>query len=349
MAELYNNSIFWIEVDKIKPNPYQPRREFEEDKLKDLADSIRQYGVLQPLVVSRVEIEKEEGGLSVHYELIAGERRLRAARLAGLDQVPTIIRVGDDAMAKLELAIIENLQREDLNAVDRARAFLKLVDEFKFTHTQIGQKVGKSREYVSNTMRLLALPEEILQALSAGKISEGHTRPLLMLVDNPEEQVTLFKEIIYKKISVREAERISRRIAVDKVRKKKLIPDPEMLELENKLRETLGTRVKVEKNEVGGQITIDFFSNDDLKSILDLIKSNEIHRPDEMMNNFIEKKGDIPEENTRTPITQIIEEELGRVTPEENQTEENPIDDRSIEEKKSEDESDLYNIKNFSI
>src|SRR3989338_9157199 len=124
MSNLYSNSIFWIDTDKIKPNPYQPRREFDEARLADLALSIKQYGVLQPLTVSRLEVEKEGGGLTTEYELIAGERRLRAAILAGVSQVPVVIRTGDTSMMKLELAIIENLQREDLNVVDRARAFL---------------------------------------------------------------------------------------------------------------------------------------------------------------------------------------------------------------------------------
>src|SRR3989344_6020550 len=174
MSNLYSNSIFWIDTDKIKPNPFQPRRDFDEARLQDLADSIKQYGVLQPLTVSRVEVEKEDGGLVTEYELISGERRLRAAKLAGVIQVPAIIRVGDTSMMKLELAIIENLQREDLNAVDRARAFFRLTNEFKFTHNEIAKKMGRSREYVSNSLRLLALPEDVLIALSEGKISEGH-------------------------------------------------------------------------------------------------------------------------------------------------------------------------------
>jgi len=220
MSQSYNNSIFWIEVDKIKPNPFQPRREFDESKLRDLSDSIRQYGVLQPLVVTRKELEKSDGGIVVEYELIAGERRLRASKLAGVLQVPVIIRAGvDDDRVKLELAIIENLQREDLNAVDRATAFRRLADEFGFKHVEIAQKVGKSREYVSNSMRILALPQDILGALMRGEISEGHTRPILMLSDRPEEQVTLFKEIVIKQLNVREAEGIARRIAYDKVRR----------------------------------------------------------------------------------------------------------------------------------
>src|SRR3989338_7382916 len=219
MPNNFSNSIFWIDTDKVKPNPYQPRRDFDETRLQDLADSIKQYGVLQPLTVSRMEVEKESGGLTTEYELIAGERRLRAAKLAQVSQVPVIIRTGDTAMMKLELAIIENLQREDLNSVDRARAFFRLVNEFKFTHAEIAKKVGRSREYVSNTLRILSLPEEILNALSEGKITEGHTRPLLMLVEHPEEQIVLFKEILYKKITVREAERLARKIAYDRVRK----------------------------------------------------------------------------------------------------------------------------------
>lgn len=190
----YSNSIFWIEVGKIKPNPFQPRKEFDERALASLADSIRQYGVLQPLVVTRTEVERPDGGLATEYELIAGERRLRASRLAGLGQVPAVIRTGDQSSKlKLELAIIENLQREDLNPIDRAEAFQKLSLEFKYKHTEIAKKIGMSREYVANSIRILALPQYILDALRAKQITEGHTRPLLMLGDRPAEQETLFK------------------------------------------------------------------------------------------------------------------------------------------------------------
>ncbi|MDO8620651.1 MAG: ParB/RepB/Spo0J family partition protein, partial [bacterium] len=226
MPAFVNNAVFWVEVEKIKPNPFQPRREFDEGRLSELAESIRMYGILQPLVVTRKEIAKEDGGLATEYELISGERRLRASRLAGLSQVPVLIRQGEENdREKLELAIIENLQREDLNAVDRARAFKRLASEFGFKHAEIGKKVGKSREYVSNTLRILDLSEEILTALSEGKINEGHTRPLLMLSDRPQEQMTLFKEIMYKKVTVREAENIARRIAYDRARKKEFMAD----------------------------------------------------------------------------------------------------------------------------
>src|ERR1700684_690311 len=200
MAHSYvGDSIFWVEVDRIKPNPFQPRKTFDKASLQSLAESIRSYGVLQPLTVTRKEIEKPEEGIAVEYELIAGERRLRAAKLAGIREVPVVIRTSEDSdRMKLELAIIENLQREDLNPVDRALAFQRLAVDFGLKHAEIGKRVGKSREYVSNTLRILSLPQEIQAALAAGEISEGHTRPLLMLIDRAEEQKTLFTEIVTK-------------------------------------------------------------------------------------------------------------------------------------------------------
>ena len=335
MSNIYSNSIFWIDTDKIKPNPYQPRRDFDEVRLQDLADSIKQYGVLQPLTVSRIEKEKEGGGLITEYELIAGERRLRAAILAHVSQVPVIIRTGDTAIMKLELAIIENLQREDLSVIDRARAFFRLANEFKFTHNEIAKKMGRSREYVSNTLRILTLPEEILFGLSEGKITEGHTRPILMLADHPQEQLVLFKEIVYKKITVREAERLARKIAYDRVRKKEFMPDPEITELEEEFQEKLGTRVHIERKESGGQIKIDYFSTEDLRAILDLInKSNTEKKPDEMMENHI----------INNPAPKVLEANaFGAGT-----NAEISSDDRSKEEKKDND-ADLYNISNFSL
>ncbi len=272
MTPYVGDSIFWVELDRIKPNPYQPRREFDEGKLSDLAESIRQYGVLQPIVVTRKEVRKEDGGIVSEYELIAGERRLRASRLAGLSQIPAIIRnEAESDRMKLELAIIENLQREDLNPMDRARAFERLVKEFGFKQSQIADKVAKSREYVANTVRLLMLPAHMQQALSEGKMTEGHTRPLLMLIDRKDEQEVLFKEILLKKLTVREAEGIARRIAVDRVRKREL--EPELIELEKALTERLGTRVKIEKKEVGGKLVIDYFDAKDLQSIADTLSA----------------------------------------------------------------------------
>ncbi len=275
MSEFYNNSIFWVEVDRISPNPYQPRKEFNDDKIAELAGSIRQYGVLQPLVVTRKETERDDGGITVEYELISGERRLRASKMAGIPQVPVIIRAQEEtSKMKLELAIIENLQREDLNAIDRALAFKQLVDEFNLKHIEIAKKVGKSREYVSNTLRLLGLPENIQSALVAGNISEGHARPLLMLGERPAERDTLFKEITTKKLTVRESERIARRIATDKARKQDL--SPELIGLEKELTETLGTRVQIEqRSKNGGKVHIDYFSPEDLKRLLDMLAKDK--------------------------------------------------------------------------
>lgn len=318
-SNFYQNSIFWVEVDKIKPNPFQPRREFDEEALRALADSIKQYGVLQALVVTRKEYEKEDGGLGVEYELIAGERRLRASRIAGLSQVPVIIRMGEgsdnrDDLMKLELAIIENVQREDLNPVERARAFKKLADQFGFKHHQIAQKIGKSRVYVSNSMRILDLPDDMLASLSEGKINEGHTRPLLMLIDRPEEQKVLFQDIMLHKMNVRDAELAARKIAIERVRKFNASVDPEICALEEKFTASLGTRVRIEKKENGGKLMIEFFSNDDLEDILSMLKNGSLD-----------------------------------TTAEENKI----IDDRTPEEiKVAEDtpiEEDLYSIKNFSI
>ncbi|MBU6426835.1 ParB/RepB/Spo0J family partition protein [Patescibacteria group bacterium] len=336
-TQYVNNAIFWIELEKISPNPYQPRREFDEAAMKSLAESIRMYGVLQPLVVTRKEVFNETGGMSVEYELISGERRLRAAKLAGLAQVPALIRNGEDgAREKLEIAIIENLQREDLNAVERARSFNRLIKEFGLKQTQVADKVGKSREYVANTLRILALPDDILTALEEGKISEGHTRPLLMLSEKPEEQAVLFKEIMAKKLSVREAEAAARRVATERVRNKEKYLDPAVLELEKKLNEALGTRVKVDRtNETGGIIKIDFFSTDDLRILLSRLNG--------------ETAGALPTA-AGTPTENLIggvrSDYRGESAAEEGEA---PADDRSTREIKEEENEDIYSLKNFSV
>ena len=321
-----DNAVFWVELEKISPNPYQPRREFDQAALKDLSDSIRMYGVLQPLVVTRKEVYREDGGMNVEYELISGERRLRASKLAGLSQVPVLIRAShDDDRTKLELAIIENVQREDLNVVERARSFERLAREFKLKQAEIADKVGKSREYVSNSMRILALPDEILTALQDGKISEGHTCPLLMLADKPEEQLVLFKEIMAKKLTVREAESLSRRVATEKIRNKAKYLDPAIIELEKTFTETLGTRVRIEKGKEGGTVTIDFFSPDDLRALLEKMAASG--GPAAIL------------AETKKPAA----ESAG---PAETEA---PVDDRAPADVAKEENGDLYSLKNFSL
>ena len=341
-----NNAIFWIELEKIHPNPYQPRREFDQDRLKDLSESIRMYGVLQPLVVTRQEVYHENGGMSVEYELISGERRLRASKLAGLSQVPVLIKSGEEnPQLKLEMAIIENLQREDLNAVDRARSFERLAKEFGLKQAQIADKVGKSREYVSNSMRILALPDEMITALEEGKISEGHTRPLLMLTDKPEEQLVLFKEIMTKKLTVREAESLSRRVATERIRNKGKYLDPAIMEMERSFTESLGTRVRIEKNKEGGTVTIDFFSPNDLKALLERIIHDTTNKNSDantrMQRPVGEPGGNSAElsaesNNANNTDTSVVDSTVHVAE---------AIDDRG----KKEENEDLYSLKDFSL
>jgi len=267
------SGIFLVEIERIKPNTMQPRRVFDESKLTDLAESIKQYGVLQPLVVIRHEKEVPEG-TTVEYELIAGERRWRASALAGLAQVPVVIREEPSEMVKLELALIENLQREDLNPLERAEAFKQLVDDFKLRHHEVGRKIGKSREFVSNTIRLLSLPDEMQEGLRQGLINEGHTRPLLSLIKQKDEQMSLYKEIIYRKMTVREAEQAGREIvkkfSLRSIRQE--FEDPETLRLEKHLSDCLGgTRVSVERKGGAKKISLEFWSEEELQNFLSRI------------------------------------------------------------------------------
>ena len=188
----------YVPVDEIVPNPYQPRRNFTEEELLELAESIKSHGMLQPIVV------REKDG---RYEIIAGERRWRAARLAGLDRVPAIIREVESEEEMLIFALVENLQREDLNPVEKALALKKLKEEFNATDSEIGKIVGKSRSAITNTLRLLDLPEEVLNLLANGRISEGHARVLLRLND-PDEQILWARRVVEEGISVRELERL---------------------------------------------------------------------------------------------------------------------------------------------
>ncbi len=357
------DSIFWVELEKIVPNPFQPRREFDQHKLQELADSIRMYGVLQPLTVTRKEIQREDGTFYSEYELIAGERRLRASKLAQVSQVPVIIRSGEQSeQEKLELAIIENLQREDLNAVDRALAFQQLADMFGLSHVQVAQKMGRSREYVSNSIRLLGLPEHMLDALRLAKLSEGHARTLLMLNDRKEEQEVVFQEILLKKLSVREVERIARKIATDKIRKRN--PDEfdiQLIEIEKQFTETLGTRVQIQKTDFGGKLTIDYFSTDDLETLLLKIKQ-EYHAAGESM-----ASDSVLRLTQSTPLTvsvleqvegpNLVQEESpsplftsGTVLPEAVFIPE--VADEIAEEtiiEPEEDDSDLYSLNSFTV
>ncbi len=261
-------SIFDIEVTKIRHNPYQPRDEMDKSALKDLADSIRQHGILQPLIVTKYTVQTERGQ-ETEYQLVAGHRRLEASKLIGLPYVPAIIRDSTEQQ-KLELSLVENLQRADLNAIERAKAFKRLQEEFDLTHEEVAQKVGKSREAVTNAMRLLNLPDSVQQALRQGKISEGHGRAILTIDDNNQRQA-LFNEILTKNLSVRAVETLGRQIKGVSKRIKENTVDPETKVLESRLEDFLGTRVKLAKSGNRGRILIEFYSSEELNAILDKI------------------------------------------------------------------------------
>ena len=264
-------SVFWIEIEKIEPNPFQPRREFDDEALRGLASSIREHGVLQPVLVTKHERETPSG-LEVRYELIAGERRWRASKIAGMSQIPAIIRRGiPDDRVKLELAIIENVQREELNAMERAHAFKQLIDEFHLVQRDIAARVGKSREMVANTLRLLALPIEIQQALHGGQISEGHARAVLMTGDDQHKQLEVYHTILSDHLNVREAENRARQVGgkIFTPRKRpSKIEDPEMRQWQNRLQEELGTKVQLQRIGERGKIVVEFFSEEELRGLL---------------------------------------------------------------------------------
>ncbi len=266
---LGGQAIFQIEVDKIKPNPHQPRKDFDEESLRDLASSIREVGILQPLVVTKVEKETSVG-TEVEYILVAGERRLLAAKLLGLERVPVIVKRLDFERERLEMAIIENLQRENLNPIETARAFSRLQDEFNLTQREIATRLGKSREAIANTVRLLDLPVYIQEALSKNQISETHGRLLLSMID-PAAQKRLFDDILDSKMTTRELKAKVEFGRRDSAGGSHLAAEIKMAEAG--LTSKLGAPVKIEQRGVKGKITISFFSDEELKSILDKIGS----------------------------------------------------------------------------
>ncbi|MDD3156311.1 MAG: ParB/RepB/Spo0J family partition protein [Candidatus Pacebacteria bacterium] len=274
--------IYQIEVNKIVPNPYQPRRDFDEDAIQELASSIREYGVLEPLIVKRIEKEQPDG-INIEYQLIAGERRLRASKAAGLKTVPAIVKKFETASLELEVALVENVQREDLSPIMKARAYGKLVNDFGYTQEMVGRRVGKSREAVANALRLLQLPFEAQKALDENKINESHARALLLL-PNMEKQRALLGEILSKQLSSREAEMIARQfldkqnIKSGKIGRRRMGDSfsPKDLELREKLEDLFGTKVMIKRKGEKGEISIYFYSEDEFNGLVDrIIDSSE--------------------------------------------------------------------------
>jgi len=261
--------IFWIEIEKIKPNPYQPRKEFDEEALNSLADSIKKYGMLQPIIVSKIE-NKNEKGISYDYQIIAGERRWRAAKIIGLRQVPVIIKEQSNR-EKLEVALIENVQRRNLNPVDKAEAFERLRDEFGLLEKEIAKLSGVSRESVANSLRILTLPDQVKQALKESTISEGHARALLGAKE-PKLIKELLEEIIANGYSVRDAERrVKERNAGAQAKVGIIKKTIEAIDefLERKVKQVLNTEnIKMEKNKNGIRLSINFKKEEDVNQWL---------------------------------------------------------------------------------
>ncbi len=267
-ADLPASTMTEIAVDLIKPNPWQPRKVFNEETLAELSASIKEHGILQPLVV----VPLSDGT----YQLIVGERRLRASKLAGLKKVPVVIRDYMEEQNKLEVALIENIQRHNLNPIEEALAYKQLVDQYKLTQEEVARKVGKGRTTVTNMLRLLHLPIKIQNALAEAKITEGHARSILAL-PGMEKQIALYEMIVSQSMTVRQVE--------DKVREMLERPkqvkaprgpvDPEAAAMENDLRTKFGTKVKVQKSGQAGKITIEFFSQEELHNFLEKVKRLE--------------------------------------------------------------------------
>lgn len=264
------SSISDVAVTALKPNPQQPRRGFDENALRELADSIRQKGVLQPILAEA----SPDGG----YVIVAGERRVRAARLAGLDKVPVLVRQFSPE-EKLEIALIENVQREDLNPIEEALAYRNLMEIAGLNQEQIAGRVGKDRSTVANTLRLLKLPKEAQEALERGALSPGHARAMLALV-NPADQQVLFKRILDKGISVREAEELAAAFSTGKRQAGKprragqtaaAHKDPQMRDIEQKLIEKLGTKVEIKGDGRKGRVEIAYYSSEDLERLVEII------------------------------------------------------------------------------
>lgn len=252
--------VFHVDPDRIVMNPYQPRHNFSEISLQELIDSIREHGILQPLVVTR------QGD---NYELIAGERRWRSAKALGLKEVPVIIREASE-QKKLELALIENVQRQDLDLIETARAYRRLMDEFNLTQEETAKKAGKARSTVANTLRLLDLPEEIQRALSSGRISEAHAKYLLGIA-SPGQQMVLFRKIVNQNLTVAQTGEETKRLGGTKAAQ--ITINYADQDKEAKLRSFFGTKARIIRSRRGGRVILDFYSEEELDNILDKINN----------------------------------------------------------------------------
>jgi ParB family chromosome partitioning protein len=261
-AETDDNGVREIRINEIEPNTEQPRKNFNDAKLSQLAESIKQHGVVQPLIVQR------EDDI---YRIVAGERRWRAARLAGLQTVPVIVRELSDRQV-MEIALIENIQREDLNPIEEAEAYERLISEYGLTQEEVSDTVGRSRPAITNSLRLLLLQDKIKSSLISGEISSGHARALLSIEDK-YIQLKALDEIIRRRLSVRETELLVKQMSKPKKEKKAKTDDVEYRAIEEKFREVFGTKVRIMNNKKNGKILIEYYSPDELDRIISIIES----------------------------------------------------------------------------
>ena len=259
-----------VDVEDISPNPRQPRRRFDSDSLRELASSIREHGLIQPLIATQAEPLPESGEAGPRYRLIAGERRWRAAKMAGLQRVPVIVKEVSPPEA-LQLALVENIQRSDLNPLEEAAAYDQLIDEFGFTQEEIASRVGRSRSSVANALRLLSLSGAVQDALREGRISEGHARAILGL-KREDEQVGTLRVVLKRDLTVRQTEELVRRLASEARRPRSThTRSPETVALENAFRNALGTKVSLTRSKKGGRLVIHYYSEEELQRLFSLI------------------------------------------------------------------------------
>ena len=255
------DEIVELPLDELRPNPYQPRKVFDEVKLQELADSIKEHGVFQPIIVKKSSIKG--------YEIIAGERRVKACKIAGLGKIPAIIRDFTDQQM-MEIALLENLQRENLNSIEEAMAYRNLIETMNITQEELANRLGKSRSHITNMLGLLTLPEEVKDMIIEDKISMSHAR-VLSKMDNKEEIINLANRIINENLNVRDLEDVSKNEEIAKTHKIKTKPNEELLYLQNYLCEKLGTKVKISSNK----INITYSNVNDLKRILEILNISE--------------------------------------------------------------------------
>lgn len=261
-VEKQASGVIYVDINEIKPNENQPRKVFDEAKIEELADSISSYGLIQPII-----LRKAEKG----FEIVAGERRWRAARKANLSKVPCILKELSDE-ENMVISIIENMQREDLNPIEEAEALSQMIKRFGFNQEEVAKSVGKSRSYVTNALRLLKLPRKILDFVQEGQISSGHAK-MLIGIEDEKKQMLLAEKVVNEDISVREIEKLVKQLSNPKKKSEKKVKKPDVLAIEDELKQILGTKVNIKQSGRKGKLEIEYYNREDLERLIDILKS----------------------------------------------------------------------------